>query len=62
MEDKYDLSMKIAEQRLMPAIRNRAEGSWVVAGGTSCRHQILDATGVNAIHPIKAVARLIGLD
>ena len=60
MEEKYDLSMKIGEQRLMPAVRERSDGAWVVAGGTSCRHQILDATGVRALHPIVAVERLFG--
>lgn len=62
MDSKYDLSMAIAEQRLMPAIRERDADAWVVAGGTSCRHQVLDATGVNAMHPIEAAARLLGLD
>ncbi|MBO6513337.1 MAG: 4Fe-4S dicluster domain-containing protein, partial [Phycisphaerales bacterium] len=59
MESKFALSNRIGEQRLMPAIRGRGEGAWVVAGGTSCRHQILDATGVRAMHPIEAVDRLI---
>jgi len=60
MEGKYDLSMKIGEQRLMPAVRGRRDGAVVVAGGTSCRNQILDATGVRALHPIEAVAKLLG--
>jgi Fe-S oxidoreductase len=61
MESKYELSMTIAEQRLMPAVRGRDTDAWIVAGGTSCRHQILDATGEHAFHPIEAVARLLGL-
>jgi len=60
MEGKYDLSMKIGEQRLMPAVRGRGDGVIVVAGGTSCRHQILDATGARAVHPIEALAKLLG--
>ncbi len=60
MEEKFDLSMKIGEQRLMPAVRGREDGAIVVAGGTSCRHQIFDATGARALHPIEAVAKLIG--
>ncbi len=62
MADKFDLSMKIGEQRLMPAVRGRGDGVSVVAGGTSCRHQILDATGEHVLHPIEAVARLLGCD
>lgn len=61
MDGKYGLSMKIGEQRLMPAVRARGEGVGVVAGGTSCRHQILDATGVHAMHPIEAIAKLLKL-
>tara|TARA_R110002096_G_scaffold173781_9_gene348986 strand:+ start:180428 stop:183331 length:2904 start_codon:yes stop_codon:yes gene_type:complete len=60
MNEKFALSMKIGEQRLMPAVRGRGDGVFVVAGGTSCRHQILDATGVHALHPIQAVAKLLG--
>lgn len=62
MESKFELSNTIGEQRLMPAIRGREDGAWVVACGTSCRHQILDATGVQAIHPIVAVERLMSQD
>ncbi len=62
MADKFDLSMRIGEQRLMPAVRGRDDGVSVVAGGTSCRHQILDATGEHALHPIEAVAKLLGCD
>jgi len=49
---------------LMPGIRERGiggEGVVVVAGGISCRHQILDATGVGAVHPIEVVAEVMGL-
>lgn len=62
MDSKFELSQKIGEQRLMPAIRNRRDGAWVVAGGTSCRHQILDSTGIHALHPIEAVAKLLNLE
>jgi len=57
--DTYELSNTIGEQRLMPAVRACGPEAWIVAGGTSCRHQILDATGVHAIHPIEAIDRLI---
>jgi FAD/FMN-containing dehydrogenase/Fe-S oxidoreductase len=60
-EEMFELSMTIGEQRLMPAVRARGEGEWVVANGTSCRHQILDATGVRASHPIEAIGALMGV-
>ncbi|MFK7759357.1 MAG: FAD-binding and (Fe-S)-binding domain-containing protein [Phycisphaerales bacterium] len=56
---KFELSNTIGNQRLMPAVRSRGGDVWVVAGGTSCRHQILDATGVHALHPIEAIDRLM---
>jgi Fe-S oxidoreductase len=61
-EKKYDLSMKIGELTLFPAVREaraKSEGVAVIAPGTSCRHQILDGTRVHAIHPIELADRLI---
>jgi Fe-S oxidoreductase len=49
----FDLSMKIGEMVLFPAIRNAATGSVVSAAGTSCRQQISDGTGVIALHPVE---------
>ena len=49
--DHYEVSKAIGERRLFPAVRNRAAGTVVVAAGTSCRHQIHDFTGVEAVHP-----------
>ena len=49
--DHYDVSRAIGERKLFPAVRSRAEGSVVVAAGTSCRHQIADFTGDTAVHP-----------
>lgn len=54
-KEHYDLSMKIAERRLLPAIRNRTPGTEIIACGFSCRHQILDAEGVKAVHWVEAV-------
>lgn len=53
--DHYDLSMKIGELTLMPAVRSEPD-ALVIAPGTSCRHQIHDATARHALHPIEAVA------
>ena len=54
--DHFDTSRAIAEQRLLPAIRQRAPGTVVVAAGTSCRHQVLDLAGEVAVHPAVFVA------
>ena len=52
--EHYPMSMKMAEMSLLPEVR-RASASRVVADGTSCRHQIADATGREVWH----VARLL---
>jgi Fe-S oxidoreductase len=49
-----EVSMKMAEISLLPAIRN-APDDLLVADGTSCRHQILDGSGRRPLH----VARLL---
>ncbi len=51
--EHYDISMKIGEQVLFPAVREADEQTIIVAAGTSCRHQIKDGTGRKAVHPIE---------
>lgn len=58
-EGRYDVSMKIGEVSLFPAVRSATE-STVVAPGTSCRHQIKDGTGRVAVHPVEWLADRIG--
>ncbi|MFO7370975.1 MAG: FAD-linked oxidase C-terminal domain-containing protein [Bacteroidales bacterium] len=47
----YELSMKIGELVLFPAVRDSEPGAIICASGNSCRQQILDGTGVVALHP-----------
>jgi FAD/FMN-containing dehydrogenase/Fe-S oxidoreductase len=55
--EHLDLSLQIAESRLLPAVRRASEaGQCVCAAGMSCRTQIADGTGVKPWHPIQAVA------
>ncbi len=54
----YDVSIKMGERRLFPAVRE-AEERVVVAPGTSCREQILDGTARRALHPAEYLAQLI---
>src|SRR5215468_12347479 len=39
-QDHYDLSMKIGERVLLPAVRQASEDSLIIANGFSCRSQI----------------------
>jgi FAD/FMN-containing dehydrogenase/Fe-S oxidoreductase len=52
-KEHYDLSMKIGEMILFPAVRNAPESIIIAASGTSCRHQIKDGTGRKAFHPVE---------
>jgi FAD/FMN-containing dehydrogenase/Fe-S oxidoreductase len=49
--DHYDVSRAIGERRLFPAVRDAKPGTALVAPGTSCRHQVRDFTGAEAVHP-----------
>ncbi|CAM3809256.1 FAD-binding and (Fe-S)-binding domain-containing protein [Polynucleobacter antarcticus] len=53
--EHIDVSKKMAELSLLPAIR-KSPDSWVVADGTSCRHQIADGTQREAVHIAKILA------
>lgn len=49
----YDVSMQVGELVLFPAVRKAEKTTIVAATGTSCRHQIHDGTGRDALHPIE---------
>ena len=46
----YDTSMAMGELDLLPAVRTADRDALIVAGGTSCRHQIADGAGRDAWH------------
>jgi len=54
-KEHYDLSMKIGELVLFPAVRDMPEDGIVVAPGTSCRHQIKDGTQTKSYHPAEVL-------
>ncbi|MFH1071567.1 MAG: FAD-linked oxidase C-terminal domain-containing protein [Candidatus Glassbacteria bacterium] len=54
-KEHYELSLKIGEDRLFPAIRNLGADTSLVACGFSCRHQIQHATGVQALHWVETL-------
>ena len=49
-KDKYAVSQAIGERVLLPAIRQESAETLIVADGFSCREQIKQATGRNAMH------------
>ncbi|MCK7557126.1 FAD-binding protein [Chitinophaga sedimenti] len=54
-KDHYETSMKIGELVLFPTVRKQAADVIVAAPGTSCRHQIKDGTGREALHPAEVL-------
>ncbi|MEE4258016.1 MAG: FAD-linked oxidase C-terminal domain-containing protein [Bacteroidales bacterium] len=52
-KEHYELSMKVGEMVLFPAVRSASENVLIAAAGTSCRHQIKDGTGRKAYHPVE---------
>lgn len=53
--EHYDLSVAMAERRLLPAVREASGNSVIVAAGASCREQIMQGTGRSAIHPAEVL-------
>lgn len=62
-KEHYQTSLAIGEMVLFPTIRKAVANTdgvvptIVSAPGTSCRQQILDGTGVHAVHPIEILYR-----
>jgi len=53
--ENQDISMRMAQDALLPAVRDAGADTILVADGTSCRHQIKHGAGREAVH----VARLL---
>ncbi len=51
-KEHYEISMRIGENSLFPAVRKSEKSVIISANGTSCRHQIKDGTGRQALHPV----------
>ncbi|MEO8413023.1 MAG: FAD-linked oxidase C-terminal domain-containing protein [Ginsengibacter sp.] len=54
-KEHYELSMKIGELVLLPAVRSQAIDVIIAAPGTSCRHQVKDGTGRKALHTVEVL-------
>ncbi len=53
--EHFEMSMRMAEANLLPSVRAARPDTLIVADGTSCRHQIQDGAGREAVH----VARVL---
>ena len=53
--EHYEISLQMAERRLLPAVRETAADTLIVAAGTSCREQIKHGSERHALHPAEVL-------
>jgi Fe-S oxidoreductase len=58
--EHYDVSMKMAERDLLPAVRDTDANTLVVADGMSCKHQIEHGASVRPLHVAEVFASALG--
>jgi Fe-S oxidoreductase len=62
----HEVSLRMAEAALLPAVRAAGAETIVVADGTSCRHQIADGTrgagAREAVHVVRVLERALRRD
>ncbi len=58
-KEHYDVSMKIGDLVLIPAVKKTDEKTYILANGSSCRHQIKDSTSRQALHPISFMTKMV---
>jgi FAD/FMN-containing dehydrogenase/Fe-S oxidoreductase len=54
-KEHYEISRRVGEQQLFPALRDAGEDAVIVAAGFSCRLQIRHFTGRTALHPAEVL-------
>jgi Fe-S oxidoreductase len=57
--EHYEISMKMAEASLLPAVRAAAREALIVADGTSCRQQIEHGASRNALHVARVLEKAL---
>jgi FAD/FMN-containing dehydrogenase/Fe-S oxidoreductase len=57
--EHYEISMRMGELALFPALREAHPNATIVADGTSCRAQIADGTGRRAVHAAVVIAEYL---
>ncbi|GAB4572647.1 MAG: FAD-binding and (Fe-S)-binding domain-containing protein [Anaerolineae bacterium] len=61
-KEHYAISKEMAFRRLIPTVKGTREDATIVAAGTSCRHQIKDLAGRQALHPAEVLAARLKRD
>ena len=57
--EHYEISKAMAERSLLPAVRAADRDTLIVTDGTSCRHQIGDLAGREAMHVARVLERAL---
>ncbi len=60
--EHFEVSQQIGELVPFPTVRALPNETMIAAPGTSCRHQIKDATGRRALHPVEILRAALGSD
>ncbi|MCA3042111.1 MAG: hypothetical protein ING51_03765, partial [Rhodocyclaceae bacterium] len=58
--EHLEVSMKMGELSVLPAVRASQTDTLIVADGTSCRHQIKDGSARDAVHVVQVLASALG--
>ncbi|MFL5815155.1 MAG: FAD-binding and (Fe-S)-binding domain-containing protein [Bdellovibrionia bacterium] len=61
-KDRYEVSMKVGERVLLPAVRKAPADTLIVSDGFSCRTQIEQATDRKALHMAEVLAMALRQD
>ncbi len=54
-KEHYEISMQMAERRLLPAVRAAGDDTIIVAAGVSCRQQIQHGSDRRVLHPAEVL-------
>ena len=57
--EHHEISLRMAELSLLPAVRAAEPDTLIVANGTSCRHQIKDGAEREAVHAACVLANAL---
>jgi Fe-S oxidoreductase len=57
--EHFEVSMRIGELSVLPAVRQAPAEALIVADGTSCRHQIADGAAREALHVARILERAL---
>jgi len=57
--EHYELSMKLGELTLFPAVLAQSADTLIVASGVSCHEQIEQGTQRNVLHPAEVLSRAL---